>query len=158
MEPVAGISMTPVQGLPLFGPGMSVARALLDAIHRQGEGLGSEDVCVIAQKIVSKSEGRYARVQDVEASPEATRIAGETEREPQMIQLILDESSEILRATPAAIIARHRCGHVLANAGIDASNVGRVLRSGADSAAVLSAVCVGDIDANCRRLLQAVDR
>ncbi|MCB2072177.1 MAG: coenzyme F420-0:L-glutamate ligase [Novosphingobium sp.] len=123
MEPVAGISMTPVQGLPLFGPGMSVARALLDAIHRQGEGLGSEDVCVIAQKIVSKSEGRYARVQDVEASPEATRIAGETEREPQMIQLILDESSEILRATPAAIIARHRCGHVLANAGIDASNV-----------------------------------
>lgn len=123
MEPIAAISLIPVRGMPLFRPGMSVAHELLDAIHRQGEELGNDDVCVIAQKIVSKAEGAIVRLEDVEPGDRAKEIARETEREPQMVQLILDESSEILRATPAAIIARHRCGHVLANAGIDASNV-----------------------------------
>ncbi|MCB2059617.1 MAG: coenzyme F420-0:L-glutamate ligase [Novosphingobium sp.] len=123
MEPVAAISVIPVKGMPLFRPGMSVARELLDAIHRRGEGLDDDDVCVIAQKIVSKAEGAIVHLDDVEPGARAKEIAGETGRQPQMVQLILDESIEILRATPAAIIARHRCGHVLANAGIDASNV-----------------------------------
>lgn len=88
-----------------------------------GETLRDGDICVVAQKIVSKSEGRLVRLVDAGASDEARRIAGETLREPEMVQLILEESSELLRTTPQAIIARHRTGHVLANAGIDASNV-----------------------------------
>jgi coenzyme F420-0:L-glutamate ligase/coenzyme F420-1:gamma-L-glutamate ligase len=119
----AGISIAPLRGMPLFAPGMSVAAELLAAIDRCGEVLGNGDVVVLAQKIVSKAEGRLVRLADLSPGAEAARIARETEREPQAVQAILDESREILRATPAAIIARHRTGHVLANAGIDASNV-----------------------------------
>lgn len=128
----AGISITPVKGMPLFKPGMSLARELLDAIHRSGEALQDGDICVFAQKIVSKAEGRIAQLGELRPSPEAERIAGETKRDAAMLQLIIDESQEILRASEAAVIARHRTGHVLANAGIDASNV-----EGAEQGAVL---------------------
>src|SRR5579864_9112888 len=109
--------------MPLFASGMSVAAEIVSATARGGEPLGERDVVVVAQKIVSKAEGRTARLREVTPGEEAIRLAGETEREPEAVQLILDQSSDILRAHPAAIIARHRTGHVLANAGIDASNV-----------------------------------
>lgn len=120
---MSGLSVVPLHGMPLFAPGMAIAPEVRAAAARQGETLGAGDVVVIAQKIVSKAEGRLVRPGDVVPGEEARRIAAETGREAEMVQLILDESREILRATPAAIIARHRSGHVLANAGIDASNV-----------------------------------
>ena len=113
----------PLRGMPMFAPDMSVAAELLAAIDRSDEALRDGDVLVVAQKIVSKAEGRLVRLADIAPGDEAKRIAAETAREPQAVQAILDESSAILRATPAAIIARHSTGHVLANAGIDASNV-----------------------------------
>ncbi|MCB2080165.1 MAG: coenzyme F420-0:L-glutamate ligase [Novosphingobium sp.] len=119
----AGLTILPVRGMPLFAPGMSVAAETAAALHRMGEELRDGDIVVLAQKIVSKSEGAIVRLADVVPTDEAQRIARETDRDPAMIQLILDQSSEILRATPAAVIARQRTGHVLANAGIDASNV-----------------------------------
>lgn len=115
--------MTPLQGMPLFAPGMSVASEIVSAALHDGDVVRAGDIVVVAQKIVSKAEGRLVRLTDVAPGEVARKLAAETGREPEMAQLILDESSEILRATPAAIIARHRCGHVLANAGIDASNV-----------------------------------
>jgi len=120
---VAALSVTTLDGLPLFAPGMSVALEIASAMARGGDRLLADDVVVVAQKIVSKSEGRLARLGEVDAGEEARRIAADTERDPANVQLILDESSELLRATVPAIIARHRTGHVLANAGIDASNV-----------------------------------
>ncbi|MBV1917723.1 MAG: coenzyme F420-0:L-glutamate ligase [Sphingomonadaceae bacterium] len=102
---------------------MSVAKELVAAIDRAGGSLCDGDICVVAQKIVSKAEGRLVRLGDVSPSDEARRIGEETERDPAMLQLILDESSDLPRTTPQAIIARHKTGHVLANAGIDASNV-----------------------------------
>lgn len=123
MKGPEGIEFLPIGGLPMFGAGMSVAYELAGAIHRSGEKLRDDDICVVAQKIVSKAEGRIVRLGDVAASDEARRIAEDTQRDPAMIQLIMDESTELLRTTEAAIIARHRTGHVLANAGIDASNV-----------------------------------
>ena len=81
------------------------------------------DIVVVAQKIVSKTEGRLVRLADVVPGEVARQLAATTGREPAMAQLVLDESSELLRTSPAAIIARHKTGHVLANAGIDASNV-----------------------------------
>ncbi len=119
-------------GLPLFVPGTDVAAEVMAAAARQGEVLGRGDVVVVAQKIVSKAEGRRAALADVRVSAAALRMAGATGRPAALVQLILDESAAVLRATPAAIITRHRTGHVLANAGIDASNVeggndGRVL-------------------------------
>lgn len=119
------MTITPLGGMPLFSAGMSIAAEATAALHRIGEQWRTGDVLVVAQKIVSKAEGALVHLDDVTASPEACRIAETTGRDAAMVQLILDQSSEILRATPAAIIARHRTGHVLANAGIDASNVGQ---------------------------------
>ena len=118
-----GIGVVPLAGMPLFAAGMSVAAEVAKAVEAAGQSLGDGDVLVIAQKIVSKAEGRTVRLRDVSPGEEAVRLAAETGREAAAAQLILDESAEILRATPVAIIAGHRTGHVLANAGIDASNV-----------------------------------
>lgn len=120
---MAEFTVSPIKGLPLFHPGMFVARELVAAIDRSGERLRDGDVCVVAQKIVSKSEGRLVALAAVEPSERALSVAAETDRDPAMVELILAESSELLRTTSAAIIARHKTGHVLANAGIDASNV-----------------------------------
>ena len=124
-----GMTVTPLAGMPLFAPGMSVAEELAAALARADQRLGDDDVVVIAQKIVSKAEGRLVSPDEVTPGDEARALAEQTGREPAMAQLILDESSHILRATPAAIIACQKTGHVLANAGIDASNVagGQVL-------------------------------
>lgn len=124
-----GMTVTPLAGMPLFAPGMAVAGEVTAAVSRMNERLCDGDVIVIAQKIVSKSEARLVSPEDVMPGDEAHALAEATGREPAMAQLILGESSHILRATPAAIIACHKTGHVLANAGIDASNVagGQVL-------------------------------
>ncbi|MBW8755748.1 MAG: coenzyme F420-0:L-glutamate ligase [Sphingomonadales bacterium] len=136
--------------MPLFAPGMSVAAEIAAAMRRQGEALGDGDVVVVAQKIVSKAQGKTKRLSAVVAGPEALRLAEQTAREPAAVQLILDESSEILRAHPAAIIARHRTGHVLANAGIDASNVEGGNVGGGDADTVL--LWPDDPDASARAI------
>ncbi len=129
----------------MFAAGVSIADHVVEAVARAGHVLGDDDVVVVAQKIVSKAEGRIARLAEVAAGEPARRIAGETGRDPALVQLILDESREIVRATPAAIIARHRTGHVLANAGIDASNVA----GGGEGAVLLWPV---DPDASARAI------
>jgi coenzyme F420-0:L-glutamate ligase / coenzyme F420-1:gamma-L-glutamate ligase len=129
---VAGLTVTTLAQVPLIAPGMSVAGEIVAAARRGGFALGDEHVCVVAQKIVSKAEGRLVRLSEVQPSDQARQIAAETQRDPAHVQLILDESGELLRQTVPAIIARHRTGHVLANAGIDASNV-----AGGDSDMVL---------------------
>jgi coenzyme F420-0:L-glutamate ligase/coenzyme F420-1:gamma-L-glutamate ligase len=130
---------------------MSVAGEIAAAMRREGVELTDGDVIVVAQKIVSKCEGRTMRLRDVAAGEEARRIAGQTAREPEAVQLILDQSSEIMRAHPAAIIARHRTGHVLANAGIDASNV-----EGGDDDTVL--LWPEDPDASARAIRAELQR
>ncbi|MBB4858995.1 coenzyme F420-0:L-glutamate ligase/coenzyme F420-1:gamma-L-glutamate ligase [Novosphingobium chloroacetimidivorans] len=142
MTAIRAISL---HGMPLFAAGTDVAREVCAAIDRAGEVLASGDIVVVAQKIVSKREGRLVALSTVEVGEEARRIAAETGREPEMVQLILDESTELLRTTPVAIVARHRTGHVLANAGIDASNV-----DGGDSGTVL--LWPVDPDASARAL------
>ncbi|SFG05987.1 coenzyme F420-0 gamma-glutamyl ligase [Novosphingobium sp. CF614] len=136
-------------GLPMFAPGMSIAGEICAALAALGDGLRGGDICVIAQKIVSKAEGRALELASVAAGPEAARIAAVTGREPGAVQAILDESSDILRFNPAAIIARHRTGHVLANAGIDASNI-----AGGDAGTVLRWPV--DPDASARAIRRAL--
>lgn len=125
MERDVGLSIVPLRGMPLFRPGMSLADEIVSAVARHGKALRAGDIVVIAQKIVSEAEGRTVELESVKPGSDATELGRATDRDPAMAQLICDESAEILRATPAAIIARHRSGHVLANAGIDASNVER---------------------------------
>lgn len=126
------LTVRPLAGLPMFATGMSIAQAICVCLEAEGDRFRDGDILVVAQKIVSKVEGRTRDLDTFTASEEAHELARETGREPAMMQAILEESSQILRRTPAAVIAAHRTGHVLANAGIDASNVeggdqGRVL-------------------------------
>lgn len=132
MTAIPELTVRPLAGLPMFAPGMSIAQAICTALAAAGDGLRDGDICVIAQKIVSKSEGRDVKLAAMVPGEEALALAERTGREPAMAQAIIDESAEIMRPHPAAIIARHRTGHVLANAGIDASNV-----EGGDAGTVL---------------------
>jgi len=118
--------------MPQFVPGMDVAAEIAAAAARAGVAIGAHDVVVIAQKVVSKAEGRLFDLDRVSAGAEAQALAGQTGRPAPLAQLILQESSSVMRATPQAVITRHLTGHVTANAGIDASNV-----AGGDSGTVL---------------------
>lgn len=117
------VQIIPVSGLPLFQNGDDLAAAIALALRAQGELLYDGDVVVIAQKIVSKAEGRAVRLAGVTPSDEAQTLAAASGKDPAVAELILRESATIMRAKPGVIIARHRLGTVSANAGIDASNV-----------------------------------
>src|SRR5262249_9392027 len=82
------------------------------------------DIAVIAQKIVSKAEGRYIWLKDVVPSERAKSLASQTDKDPRYVEVILSESEEIVRHRPNVIIAAHRLGYVMANAGLDQSNIG----------------------------------
>src|SRR5512139_1294175 len=116
------IEIIPLTGIPLIQPGDDLARLLGEAIDRSG-GLRDRDVLVIAQKVVSKAEGRYVDLDQITPSPRAIEVAQQCEKDPRLIEVILAESSEVVRLRPGLIITRHRLGFVSANAGVDRSNV-----------------------------------
>jgi coenzyme F420-0:L-glutamate ligase/coenzyme F420-1:gamma-L-glutamate ligase len=95
----------------------------MNSLRGENFELKQGDVLVLAQKIVSKSEGRLIRISSVEASDEAIRLAAKCEKDARLVQLILDESTEVLRCVPGVLIVRHKLGLVMANAGIDHSNI-----------------------------------
>ncbi len=117
------IELLPLDGIPLVAEGDDIAGLILAAVEASGRALADGDVLVVAQKIVSKAEGRLARLADVAPSPGALALAAETEKDPRIVELILSESREVLRKRPGLIIVQHRLGMVMANAGIDASNI-----------------------------------
>jgi len=115
-------------GLPDVRPGDDIAALILEAAERQGIRLRQTgDVLVVTQKIVSKAEGRVVALTDVEPGAEAVRLAQETEKDPRLMELILRESRRIVRQAGPVLITETRHGFVCANAGVDASNVGRGL-------------------------------
>jgi coenzyme F420-0:L-glutamate ligase/coenzyme F420-1:gamma-L-glutamate ligase len=116
--------LRPVRGIPPVTAGNDLAALMLAALEAESESLADGDVLVLAQKIVSKAEGRTVRLDDVTPSPRALELAAETGKDPRVVELILRESTEIVRQRPGLLIVVHRLGIVLANAGIDASNVG----------------------------------
>jgi coenzyme F420-0:L-glutamate ligase / coenzyme F420-1:gamma-L-glutamate ligase len=109
------------------------------------------DILVVAQKIVSKAEGRHVDLATVAPSARALELATATRKDPRLVQLVLDESGEVLRAVPNVLIVRHRCGYIMANAGIDRSNSGP--RGAGQEIVVLLPV---DPDASASRLRQAL--
>ena len=100
-----------------------LAALVLEACAAEGLSLTSGDIICVAQKIVSKAEGRLIDLAAVTPSAEAATLAAQTDKDPRLVQLILDESTEILRQRPGVLIVRHRLGLVGANAGIDQSNI-----------------------------------
>lgn len=119
-------SFTALSGVPLVRDGDDLTRIVTDALAASCQSLRDGDVLVIAQKIVSKAEGRMVRLADVRPSPRALALAGEVEKDPRIVELILRESTEIVRHRPGVLVVAHRLGFVMANAGIDQSNVEHV--------------------------------
>ena len=109
-----------LEGMPEVEAGDDLAALVAAAAERAG-GLEDGDVVVVAQKVVSKAEGRVVRLDDVEASARAYELAG-GERDPRHLQVILDESARVVRSRPPLVIAETRHGFVCASAGVDASN------------------------------------
>jgi coenzyme F420-0:L-glutamate ligase / coenzyme F420-1:gamma-L-glutamate ligase len=117
---VRAISIVPLEGIPALREGDDLAHALYESALRAG-GLERGDVVVVAQKAVSKVEGRVVRVADVEPSDRARELAG-PEADPRQLEVILRESARIVRSRPPLVIAETRHGFVCASAGVDASN------------------------------------
>lgn len=112
-----------VPGLPMVEPGDDLCGQILLALEASGESLQQDDVLVIAQKIISKAEGRYLDLREVEPTSEASELAAVVDKDPRKVQAILDESTEVVRSRPGVLIVEHKLGFVQANAGIDQSNI-----------------------------------
>jgi coenzyme F420-0:L-glutamate ligase/coenzyme F420-1:gamma-L-glutamate ligase len=136
-------------GVPEVAPGDDVARIVATALAAEGETLASGDVIVIAQKIVSKAEGRYVELDSVTPSARARALAAEVDKDPRLVEVILSESAEVLRARKGLLIVVHRLGFVVANAGVDASNL--ALGDGRNRVLLLPE----DPDGTCARLRAA---
>ncbi len=145
-----GIAITPIGGIKLVEPGDDLPRILLDGIRASGLALEDGDIVAVAQKVVSKAEGRQVDLATVEASAEAERLAEATEKDPRLVQLILDESTEVVRHKPGVLIMRHKLGLVGAHAGVDQSNIDH----GSGQAALL---LPKDPDASAARIRRALE-
>lgn len=117
------LTLMALAGIPEVARGADLAGLLLAAVERAGRALEPGDVMVIAQKIVSKAEGRSVRLATVTPSARALELAKVTGKDPRLVELMLRESREVLRAKPGVLIAEHRLGFVMAGAGVDQSNV-----------------------------------
>ena len=137
-------------GVPLVQPGDDIAAIILAALAASHETLCDGDVVVIAQKIVSKAEGRIVPLASVLPSAEAHSLAQKVNKDPRLVELILRESTEIVRYRRDVLIVAHRLGFIMANAGIDHSNVEQ--GSGDDTALLLPE----DPDATCAQLRKTI--
>ncbi len=117
------LELTALPGVPKIVPGDDLVDITLDALARAKLTLHSGDVLVYAQKIISKSENRLVELAAVTPSQRAIDLAAETEKDPRVVEVVLGESSEVLRHRPGLIVVVHRLGFVVANAGVDSSNV-----------------------------------
>ena len=124
------LTLTPLTEFPLVRPGDDLALFIWQSLGRSQIVLQDGDILVIAQKIVSKAEGRIVHLSHIEPSPSAIELAARCEKDPRQVELVLRESREVLRVRPGTIIVEHRLGFVCANAGIDHSNVSPVAEIG----------------------------
>jgi coenzyme F420-0:L-glutamate ligase / coenzyme F420-1:gamma-L-glutamate ligase len=121
----ATLSLTALPDLPMVRAGDDLAALLQAGLDRAGLRPAPGDVLAVAQKVVSKAEGRSVPLASVTPSAAALRLAAETGKDPRLVELILSESVRVVRARPNLIIVEHRLGCVMANAGIDQSNLGQ---------------------------------
>lgn len=126
MDGPGGGAMTvmPLLGIGEVRAGDDLASVLRGALDAAGLSPARSDVLVVTQKIASKAEGRFVDLTTVQPGAEADRLAATTRKDPRLVELVLRESSAVVRAAPGVLITRHRLGHVMANAGIDRSNLG----------------------------------
>jgi len=122
MSQPAALQLFALPGLPMVQPGDDLASLLGDALAR-AQPPQDGDVLVIAQKIVSKAEGRIVDLATVTPSPRAVALGAEIDKDPRLVEIILGESTRVVRSRPNLMIMQHRLGFVMANAGVDQSNI-----------------------------------
>lgn len=142
------LTLTTVECIPEIRAGDDLAAIVVDGLERSKLALADGDVLVLAQKIVSKSEGRTVALARVTPSQRALELAAVTGKDARMLELVLAESNDVIRCVKNIIVVEHRLGYVMANAGIDMSNV----EEGGDTVLLLPL----DPDASCARLRAAL--
>ncbi len=110
-------------GFPLVQPGTDLLQVICDIVQTTGPELTDYDVVVVAQKVVSKAEGRYVDLAAVRPGAQALALAGQVQKDPRLVEVILGESRRVVRHRPGVLIVEHNLGFVIANAGVDQSNV-----------------------------------
>ena len=146
MSDLTEVRLFAVPGLPAIRPGDQLATLVVERLRAAELGLQDDDVVVFAQKIVSKSEGRIVDLATIVASARAETIARTAEKDPRLVELILSESRRVVRCAKNVLIVEHRLGFVMANAGVDQSNVG------ADPGRELALLLPRDPDGSATRL------
>src|SRR5260370_29551405 len=109
-------------------PGDDLARLMIGACERSGLATADGDIVVVAQKIVSKAEGRYVDLAKIHPSPRAAALAAEVDKDPRLVEVILAESRRVVRKRPGVLIVEHRLGFIMANAGVDRSHIETAMR------------------------------
>ena len=117
------IELIALEDIPLINQGDNLVEIILKALEKNKVSLNDGDILVIAQKIISKSEGRYAFLNEISPSQEAKDLANKTDKDPRLVQLILNESKEVIRYRKGVIVVENNLGLIHANAGIDRSNL-----------------------------------
>lgn len=144
---MTSLSIHALPGIPEIVPGADLASIVAAAVERAGLALRAADVLVIAQKAVSKAEGRFVDLRTVVPDAESLRLAAVTGKDPRLVHVIRGESVAVLRARANVLITRHRLGFVMAQAGVDRSNV-----PGTEMALLLPS----DPDASAARLRESL--
>jgi coenzyme F420-0:L-glutamate ligase / coenzyme F420-1:gamma-L-glutamate ligase len=117
------VTLSALSGIKLIEPGDDLGAITVAALRANGLVPQEGDVLVVAQKIVSKAEGRYVEVASVQPSERAISLAAEVDKDPRFVEVVLSEANRVVRCRPGLLIVEHRLGFVMANAGIDHSNV-----------------------------------
>jgi coenzyme F420-0:L-glutamate ligase / coenzyme F420-1:gamma-L-glutamate ligase len=119
------LTLTPLDGMPRVRPGDDLSGLLIAALEQNGLRPRAGDILVVTQKIVSKAEGRYLDLAAIQPGAHARELAAVTGKDPHLVEAILSQSAEVLRAKPHVLIVATTHGLVLANGGIDQSNLER---------------------------------
>jgi coenzyme F420-0:L-glutamate ligase / coenzyme F420-1:gamma-L-glutamate ligase len=117
------VTLTPVRDIPMIRPGDDLAGLLIAACEQSALTPADGDIWAVAQKIVSKAEGRYVDLAAVRPSARAEALAAEVDKDPRLVEVILQESRRVVRQRRGVLIVEHRLGFIMANAGVDRSNV-----------------------------------
>ncbi|MFL6601936.1 MAG: coenzyme F420-0:L-glutamate ligase [Steroidobacteraceae bacterium] len=143
------LELHPLSAIDEVMPGDDLAHLLARSINAAGLVPARNDVLMVTQKIVSKAEGRFVDLDSVTPGVRAIELAAITRKDARFVELVLAESTAVVRAAPEVLITRHRSGHIMANAGIDRSNLG----PGDENRALL---LPADADASAQRLRTAL--
>ena len=148
----ARLSLTALDGIPLIQPGDDLASLIGDALRRAELSLQNGDILVVAQKIVSKAEGRIVDLATIHPSPDALKYAQMVNKDPRLVEVVLQQSEAVLRVAQNTLITIHKLGFVMANAGVDQSNVDH---AGTEDGTVL--LLPEDPDASAAALKSAIE-